>query len=144
MAEIRSHEQQLDHACEYDRQNLYYSRVYLENSIDVQLQQRIISVVNSDDGGPTFWHVVQRSLRGAATVKMIKAQKIINKTKLTDVPGLDVGKFHEIVKPALFACNEQGKLPLDVGPTVIKNHLGSPGCCFQCYSDELRWHTSCD
>ena len=56
---------------------------------------------------------------------MIKVQKIINETKLTDIPGLDVGKFHEIVKPALFACNEQGKLPLNVGLTVIKNHLGS-------------------
>ena len=92
----------------------FYSWIYLENSIDVQLQQRIISVVNSDDGGPTFWPVMQRSLRGAATRNMIKAQKIINDTKLTGIPELDVGKFHEIVKPALYACNEQGKLPLDV------------------------------
>ena len=34
-----------------------------------------------------------------------------------------MGTYHEMVKLALFACNEQGKLPLDVGPTVIKNHL---------------------
>ena len=27
------------------------------------------------------------------------------------------------MKPALYAYNEQEKLPLDVGPTVIKNHL---------------------
>ena len=77
MAELQAHERQLERACKYDKQNLYYSRIYLEDSIDVQLQQRIISVVNSDDGGPTFWHVMQRSLRGAATAKMIKAQKII-------------------------------------------------------------------
>ena len=33
--EIRSHEQRLSQACKYDKQNLYYSRVYLENSIDI-------------------------------------------------------------------------------------------------------------
>ena len=80
--------------------------------------------MTSEDGRPTFWHVMQRSLRGAATAKMIKAQRIINETKLTNVPGLDVGKFHELVKPVLYTCNREGKLPLDVGPTVIKNHLG--------------------
>ena len=75
LTDIWSHEQQLGQACKYDRQNLYYSRVYLENSIDIQLQQRIISVVNSDDGGPTFWHIMQRSLSSAATAKLIKAQR---------------------------------------------------------------------
>ena len=43
---------------------------------------------------------------------------------------LDVGKYHEMVKPALYACNEQGKLPLDVGPTVIKIHLGPQDVTF--------------
>mgnify|MGYP000338148107 CR=1 FL=1 len=100
---IRSHEQRLGQACKHDKQNLYYSQIYLENSIDIQLQQRIISVVRSEDGGPTFSHVMQRSLCGAVTAKMIKAQKIINETKLTKVPGLDVGKFHEMVKPTLYA-----------------------------------------
>ena len=71
-----------------------------------------------------------KKLRGEATAKMFKAQKIINKTKLTNFPGLDVGKFHEMVKPALYACNEQGKLPLEVGPTVIKNHLGPQDVAF--------------
>ena len=118
VAEIRAHELQLGQDCECDKQNLYYSRIYLENSIDVSLQQRIISVLDSDDGGPTIWHIIQRTLRGATNAKMIKAQKIINETKLMDVPSLDVGKYHEMVKSALFACNEQGKLPLDVGPTV--------------------------
>ena len=58
LTDIRSHEQQLGQACKYDKQNLYYSPVYLENSIDIKLQQQIMSVVNSDDGGPTFWHVM--------------------------------------------------------------------------------------
>ena len=39
LAAIRLHEQQLSRACKYDKQNLYYSRVYLENSIDISLQQ---------------------------------------------------------------------------------------------------------
>ena len=121
---IRAHEQQLSRLCKYDKQNLYYSRVYLENSIDISLQQRILSTVTSEDGGPTFWHILQRSLSGAETSKMIRAQKTINETKLTNVPGLDVGKFHEIVKPTLYMCERAGKLPLDVGPTVIRNHLG--------------------
>ena len=35
-----------------------------------------------------------------------------------------------MVKPALYACNKQGKLLLDVGPTVIKNHLGPQDVAF--------------
>ena len=35
-----------------------------------------------------------------------------------------------MVKPALYACNREGKLPLDVGPTVIKNHLGPQDVAF--------------
>ena len=67
VAEIRAHERQLGQACEYDKQNLYYSRVYLENSIDVALHQRIISVVDSDNGGGlVLWHIIQRTLRGTA------------------------------------------------------------------------------
>ena len=50
--------------------------------------------------------------------------------KLTDVPGLDVAKFHKMVKPALFSCSEQGKLPMDARPTVIKNHLGPQDIAF--------------
>ena len=78
-AEIWAHERQLERACEYDKRNLYYSRIYLENSIDVQLQQQIISVVYSDAGGPTFLHIMQRSLRGAATVKMIKRKRSLTR-----------------------------------------------------------------
>ena len=87
VAEIRAQERQLEQACEYNKLNLYYSRIYLENSIDVALHQRVISVMDGDnDGGPVLWHIIQRTLRGAATSKMIQAQKIINETKLTDVP----------------------------------------------------------
>ena len=35
-----------------------------------------------------------------------------------------------MVKRVLFACSEQGKLLLDVGPTVIKNHLGPQDVAF--------------
>ena len=99
-----------------DKQNLYHSQIYLENSIDIQLQQQIISVVNSDDGGPMFWHVMQQSLCGAATAKMIKVQKIINETKLTDVPGF----------VCLFVC-------------LLGNFVSSgfnPSCVFALYSIE--------
>ena len=34
------------------------------------------------------------------------------------------------MKPALCACNKQGKLPLDVGLTVIKNHIGPQDVAF--------------
>ena len=97
---------------------------FLESSIEVSLQQRIVTVMREGGGGPTLWHIIQKTLHGAAMAKMIKAQKIINETKLKDVPGLDVGKYHEMVKPALYTCNKQDKLPLNVGPTVINNHLG--------------------
>ena len=40
---IRSHKQRLSQACKYDKQNIYYSRVHLENSIDNQLQQQTLS-----------------------------------------------------------------------------------------------------
>ena len=88
-------------------------------------QIRIVFTLNNNNN-----NIIQKTLRDAATSKMIKAQKIINEMKLTDVPGLDVGKFHEMVKPALYACNEQGKLLLAVGPMVIKNHLGPSDVAF--------------
>ena len=42
--EIHAHQLQLGQAFEYDKQNLYHSQVFLENSIEVSMQQRIISV----------------------------------------------------------------------------------------------------
>ena len=116
--------------CEYDKQNLYYSQVFLEHSIDVDLQQYSSTSLRTTDGGPVMWNILQKTLQGAATLKMIKAQKIINEMKLIDVPGLDVGKFHEKVKLMLYACSEQGKLLLDVGSTVIKSHLGTTNIAF--------------
>ena len=35
-----------------------------------------------------------------------------------------------MAKPALFACSKQDKLPLDVGPTIINNHLGPQDVVF--------------
>ena len=37
VAKIRAYELQLGQDCEYDKQNLYYSQIYLENSIEVSL-----------------------------------------------------------------------------------------------------------
>ena len=54
----------------------------------------------------------QKTLPGAATSKMIKAQKIINEMQLTNIPGLDVGIFHKMVKPVLYVCCEQGNFHL--------------------------------
>ena len=109
LAEIRAHEEQLGQACEYDKQNLYYSRVSLENSIEASLQLRIVTSLREGDGGPALWNVIQKTLRGVATSKTIKAQKIINETKLTDVPGLDVGKFHEISKARIVCLQQAGQ-----------------------------------
>ena len=90
----------------------------MEHLIGVELQQHIFTSLDLT-GGPVMWNILQNTFRGAATLKLIKTQKIINDSKLTDIPGLDVGKFHEMVKPALYVCSEQGKLRLDVGPTLI-------------------------
>ena len=102
----------------------------MEKSIEANLQQRIVTSLREGDSGPALWNIIQKTLQDAATSKVIKAQKIINETKLMDVPGLNVGKFHEMVKPMMYACNEQGKLPLHVGPTVINNHLGPRDVAF--------------
>ena len=55
LAEIRAHEEQLGHACEYNKKNLYDSRVFLENSIEVSLQQRSDTSLREGDGGPALW-----------------------------------------------------------------------------------------
>ena len=65
-------------ACEYDKQNLYYSQIVLENIIMASLQQRIVTLLRVFDGGPALWNILQKTLWGAATSKMIKAQKIID------------------------------------------------------------------
>ena len=111
LTKIRAHEEQLGQACEYDKHNLYYTWVFLEDSIEVNLQQRIVTTLREFDSGPALWNILQKTLQGAATSKMIRVQKIINEIKLTDVLGLDVGEFHEMVKHVFYACNKQGNFP---------------------------------
>ena len=76
------------------------------------------------DGGPVFWSLVKVALHGAETSKLIRHQAVIKNTKLVNIPGYDVSKYHEVLLPSLHACNEASHLPLNVGPTVIANHTG--------------------
>lgn len=121
---IREHEEALRDQCQYDSANLHYSRVFLENSIDLELRRRMTPSLLPGDGGPVFWSLVKMTLQGAETSKLIRHQETIKETKLVDFPGYDVSKFHEVLLPALNACNESNHLPLNVGPKVIENHVG--------------------
>ena len=67
---------------------------------------------------------LKRTLQGAETSKLIRHQNVINGTKLSDIAGYDLSKFHELICPSLTACDEAAQLPLNVGPKVIANHLG--------------------
>jgi len=124
LAEIRRHEEALAYACQYDRTNLHLGRVFLENSIDVELHRKMMPQLLANDGGPVFWSILKRTLQGAEVSKLIRHQNVINKTKLSDIAGYDLSKFHEIIRPSLTACDEASQLPLNVGPKVIANHLG--------------------
>ena len=103
--EVRAHEAKLRNDCEYDRANLYQSRLYLANSVDQDLQRKINVSIKMTDGGPVFWCLAKRNLHGAETSKLIRHQEVIRNSKLTDVPGYDVSKFHEVILPALTACH---------------------------------------
>ena len=124
IGQIRAHELALSNQCDYDRANLQFARVYLENSIDVDLHRKMQSQLVASDGGPAFWSILKRTLQGAEISKLMSHQKIINTTKLTDVAGYDLSKYHEVIRPSLTACAEASQLPLNVGPTIIKHHVG--------------------
>ena len=124
LADIRVHEQGLRLACSYDRENLLFSRKYLENSVDQELRRKVAPSLLPSDGGPVFWSLVKVALHGAENSKLIRHQKVINETQLVNFAGYDVSKYHEVLLPSLQACNEANHLPLNVGPTVIKNHMG--------------------
>lgn len=121
---IRAHEDELRGLCQYDSANLHYSRVFLENSVDMALRRKMTPSLLPSDGGPAFWSLVKMTLQGAETSKLIRHQAIIKDTKLVDFPGYDIAKFHEVLVPSLNACNEANHLPLNVGPKVIENHIG--------------------
>jgi len=71
LAEIRRHEEALAFACQYDRTNLHLGRVFLENSIDVELHRKMMPQLLPNDGGPVFWFILKRTLQGAEVSKLI-------------------------------------------------------------------------
>ena len=124
LADIQAHEEALRVACSYDRENLLFSRTYLENSVDQALRRKVAPSLLPTDGGPVFWSLLKVALHGAENSKLIRHQKVIKETQLVDFSGYNVSKYHEVLLPSLHACNEANHLPLNVGPTVIKNHMG--------------------
>lgn len=124
LAQIRAHEEALSVACPYDRENMLYSRKFLENSVDQALRRKIAPSLRPEDGGPAFWSLIKCALHGAETAKLVRHQAVIKETKLVNFPGYDVSKYHEVLIPSLTACNEANQLPLNVGPKVITNHMG--------------------
>ena len=73
---IRRHEQDLAQNCPYNRANLHISRVFMENSIDVELHRKMMPQLQMSDGGPVFWCILKRTLQGAETSKLIRHQSI--------------------------------------------------------------------
>ena len=71
---IHHHEEELRDQCQYDSANLHYSRVFLENSIDLELRRRMTPSLLPGDGGPVFWSLVKMTLQGAETSKLIRHQ----------------------------------------------------------------------
>ena len=124
LADIRTHEEALSMACPYDRENLLFSRKFLENSIDQALRRKVAPSLLPTDGGPVYWSLLKVALHGAENSKLIRHQKVIQDTQLVNFSGYDVSKYHEVLLPSLHACHEANHLPLNVGPTVIKNHMG--------------------
>ena len=124
LAVLRRHEQELALDCPYNRTNLHLGRLFLENSIDVELHCKMMPQLQPSDGGPVFWCILKQTLQGAETSKLIRHQNVINGTKLSDIAGYDLSKLYELICPSLTRCDEAAQLPLNVGSKVIANHLG--------------------
>ena len=97
LAFIRCHEQELALNCPYDWTNLHLGHLFLENSINVEPHRKMMPQLQPSDGGPVFWCILKRTLQGAETSKLIRHQNVINGTKLSDIAGYDLSKFHEDV-----------------------------------------------
>ena len=59
ITDIRAHEDALRLACPYDRENLLYSRKFLENSVDQGLRRKVAPSLLPNDGDPVFWHLIK-------------------------------------------------------------------------------------
>ena len=74
LADIRVHEEALRMACSYDRENLLFSRTYLENSVDQALRRKVSPSLLPTDGGPVFWSLLKVALHGAENSKLLRHQ----------------------------------------------------------------------
>ena len=71
------------------------------------------------------------TMQGEATTKLMEYQSIIKETKLVNIRGYNVRKFHKIIMPPLLAAHQNNALPLNVGPIVLKNHLEPNSIAFK-------------
>ena len=131
MEQVRQHEKDLRGQCSYAAENLTWARSFMEKSISKNLYDEIQINVEATDGGCVYWKVLMGTLRGEATSKLMAYQRIINETKLINIKGYNVREFHKTIVPALLAAQQNGALPLNVGPTVLKNHSGPSSSAFK-------------
>ena len=129
--QIRQHEKDLRGLCSFADENLTWARTYMEKSTSKNIYNEIQINVESIDGGCAYWKILMGTLRGEATSKLMSYQRIINETKLINIKGYNVRDFHQKIVPPLQAAHQNNALPLNVGPTVMKNHLGPKSMAFQ-------------
>ena len=129
--QVREHENDLRGLCSYAAENLTWACTYIEKSISKNIHDEIQIHVKSSDGGCAYWKILMGTVRGEATSKLMSYQRIINETKLINIKGYSVREYHKIIIPALLAAQQNGALPLNVGPTVLKNHSGPTSTAFK-------------
>ena len=129
--QVRQHENDLRGLCSYAAENLTWARTFVEKSISKNIYNEIQINVKASDGGCAYWKTLMGTLRGEATSKLMSYQRIITDTKLVDVKGYNVRDFHQTILPPLLAAQQNSALPLNVGPIVMKNHLGPKSMAFQ-------------
>ncbi|MGB0763252.1 MAG: hypothetical protein ACPGO0_04820, partial [Acidimicrobiales bacterium] len=129
--QIRLHEKDLRGQCSYAAENLTWARTFIEKSVSKNIYNEIGINVQTTDGGCAYWKILMGTLSGEATSKLMTYQRIINETKLVNVKGYNVREFHKTIVPPLLAAQRNNALPLNVGPTVLKNHLGPTSMAFK-------------
>ena len=122
--EIRKQETALRKGCQYDNQNLDLGKLLLENSIDSSIRKSLHHLIQSSDGAVSYYNLLCNHVLGQENTKLKLYQRIINKTKLSDFPGLNVTLYHEKITPALHAANNANVLPITFGCKLLANHGG--------------------
>ena len=128
--EIKQHENELRNLCSRAAENLTWARTYIEQSVSKNIYNEIDILVSPSDGGCVYWKVLMSTMQGEATTKWIEYQNIIKETKLVNIKGYNVREFHKKIMPPLQAAHQNNALPLNVGPIVLKNHLGPNSIAF--------------